>query len=538
MTARDGSLGDLLAPAARGLPAFLAKQRWFGGKARGVSAVTLADGVALPAGDRTVWLVLARVAYPDGEPDTYQLVLAFAAGDAAWVRPELRIAAASAGGRDGVVYEASCDRDVAQGLMAAIVADAPLPGAQGVVAGRQTSWLRAQQQDLGTLEATPIGAEQSNTSLRYGDRLVLKLFRRVHAGPNPDLEIGVYLTDTAGFRHTPSVGGFLEYRPHDGRPASTLALLQQFVPNRGDAWQHALGEVDAYLRRVRALPPERRIASLPHGSLIDLAEPPATPLVRELVAGYLESARLLGQRTAELHVALVSHPEQPDFAPEPFDSTYQRALHASMRDQVEAVFEKLERLRRGLPPEAREEAARVCAARDSVLERLQPLLERPLGALRTRDHGDLHLGQVLWTGSDFVFFDFEGEPSRSLAVRRMKRSPLRDVAGMIRSFDYAADHALLALQADGLEPEQRAGLAPWVAYWHLWVSSAYLRAYLHTCGTAPFVPQRREDRSDLLTVFLLEKAVYELGYELDHRPDWVRLPLRGILQLLGEGRGA
>jgi maltose alpha-D-glucosyltransferase/alpha-amylase len=197
------------------------------------------------------------------------------------------------------------------------------------------------------------------------------------------------------------------------------------------------------------------------------------------------------------------------------------------------VFDRLGRRAKDLAADAQADAERVRALRPRVLRRFRSILDRRITALRTRHHGDFHLGQVLWTGQDFQIFDFEGEPARSLSSRRLKRSPLCDVAGMVRSFHYAAHYGLRSLQArGGVRAEDLTRLDPWVTHWHLWVSSAFLRSYLRTAENAPFLPKGREELEALLAVYLLEKAVYELGYELDNRPEWVRLPLRGILQLL------
>jgi maltose alpha-D-glucosyltransferase/alpha-amylase len=252
-----------------------------------------------------------------------------------------------------------------------------------------------------------------------------------------------------------------------------------------------------------------------------------------MIGAYLEATRLLGRRTAELHLALVSRPEDPDFAPEPFTPDYQRSIHESMCRRAAGVFGLLERRLPTLPDEAQREAEKVRGLRERILAAFRVLVDGEITAMRTRLHGDYHLGQVLWTGRDFVITDFEGEPAHPLWVRRLKRSPLRDVAGMMRSFHYAARHALDALPVrEGARPEDASALEGWADLWYHRVSSAFLGSYLDTAGEAAFLPRTRGELERLLAAYLLDKAVYELGYELDNRPGWVGLPLRGISEAL------
>jgi len=245
--------------------------------------------------------------------------------------------------------------------------------------------------------------------------------------------------------------------------------------------------------------------------------------------------RLLGERTAELHIALASGRDK-DFEPEPFSELYQRSLYDSMRSLTKKNFRLLRQRLASLPAAARETAERVLAAEDEIVERFRRLTSRKLTAERIRTHGDYHLGQVLYTGRDFVILDFEGEPSRSLSERRLKRSPFRDVAGMVRSFQYAAYVRLFEEASAGIvSPESLPALESWALYWERWVSAAFLQAYLRRAQAASFLPASVEENEILLDSYLLEKAVYELGYELNNRPDWVRIPLQGIRQILGDG---
>jgi maltose alpha-D-glucosyltransferase/alpha-amylase len=254
--------------------------------------------------------------------------------------------------------------------------------------------------------------------------------------------------------------------------------------------------------------------------------------VHKNIGFYLLSARTMGQRTAELHVKLASVRNDPVFAPESFSDLYRRSLYQSMRNLANEVFRTLRRQRRTLSEEIRDEADRVISLQNEALKRFQSVLNMRITAMRTRVHGDYHLGQILYAGGDFVIIDFEGEPARSMAERRLKRSPLRDVAGMIRSFHYATNAALLGQASTIIRPEDLPRLEHFASYWYRWVSAAFLSSYLEVASESVFLPRSQEELKALMDVYLLEKAIYEVNYELNNRPGWLRVPLQGILELL------
>jgi len=257
---------------------------------------------------------------------------------------------------------------------------------------------------------------------------------------------------------------------------------------------------------------------------------PAGALIDELVGGvYAEKAKLLAQRTGELHLALASAQDDPVFAPEPFNAMAQRSVYQSMRALLRRNFEALKKKLADVPEHLRDEAREVLGTEKEILAREKRLLDRRANAAKIRIHGDYHLGQVLSTGKDFVILDFEGEPARPMSERKLKRSALRDVAGMMRSFQYAAYSALW-------QPAMRAEDVPflerWANIWYRQMSSVFLQRYLQATAGATFVPQNPEDLQILLEAYLLDKAVYEIGYELNNRPDWVVIPIRGIKHIL------
>jgi maltose alpha-D-glucosyltransferase/alpha-amylase len=524
------------------LPRFLRAHRWFGGKARRIKEAELIDAVPLRHGTSLSYVLLIRVDYAEGDPDTYTLPLAYAGADGArQLRGTLGhtvVVNLLVDGEDGLLYGAVRDRGFSLTLLDAIARRRRFKGALGeIVATPTRRFRRLRDASAEPLEPSLMQAEQTNSSILFGDRMILKLFRRVEGGSHPELEIGSFLMDKTSFDHLPPVLGSLEYRPLRGEPLS-IGVLQGFVGNEADAWIYTQDHVERYFEEVLTRRAELGQPPTLDASLLDLTETEISPLAHELIGAYLEAARLLGQRTGELHVALASKPEDPEFAPEPFSLFYQRSLYQSLRNLTEQTFGLLRGRLRELGDDVRGDAERAAARKPAMLRRFRSILDRKIQAKRTRVHGDYHLGQVLWTGRDFVILDFEGEPARPLSTRRLKRSPLRDVAGMIRSFHYAAYHGLGTHAAKGgVAEEDRVALGPWAFNWYLWSASTFLRAYLVTTQESDVLPPERAGLEGLLLVYLLEKAVYELGYELNNRPQWVHLPLHGILQLMETAEG-
>ena len=364
----------------------------------------------------------------------------------------------------------------------------------------------------------------------------MKVFRRLEPGTNPDLEVGLHLNARRRFSNSPAVLGSLEYRPASGE-SGTLAIVHELVPNEGDAWRLTLDSVGRFYERI--LTEElhaTQMATQPHartGRRLELAQIDPDEPAEGLIGFYLDSAGLLGTRVAEMHLALAADTADEAFAPEPVTSMYQRSMYQSMRNLAARNLRLLRRAAGGLDDHARALAGQVLEREPRIMEGFRDMLGRKPEGIRIRCHGDLHLGQVLYTGKDFEIIDFEGEPARTITERRLKRSPLRDVAGMLRSFEYAAAAGLEELVARGdvsAEGEERAALDAWGRWWDSWVSSAFLRGYLAVASGHPVLPVDQDYLDALLSALVLEKATYELGYELNNRPEWVILPLLGILR--------
>jgi maltose alpha-D-glucosyltransferase/alpha-amylase len=521
------------------LPEYLKQRRWFGGKARKIRRTEITQDFRVTYGEKAAHVCLVRVEYGEGTPETYLLPLAFAAGDQAVHLLEEAphaVVARVQGEAEGLLFDALNDPAFLAMILESVRGNRPFeeadqPQLVATAFPLMSHWLG--EGNDGPLAPSLGRAEQSNTSVIYGGRVIAKVFRRVEEGVNPDLEVGHYLSERRDFPHTPPTLGAVELRRRRAEP-TTLVIVQGFVPNEGDAWRYTLDELSLYFERALARGREPAQTVPPHPEL--QAETPG--LARELIDLYLDRAALLGQRTALMHLALGAETEDPAFAPEPFSKLYQRSHYQSMRNLIGQVFQQLRRRLGTVPEPVREQARRVLDMDKDLLGRFHFLLERKLVGQRIRVHGDYHLGQVLFTGKDFVIIDFEGEPTRSITERRLKRSPLRDVAGMVRSFHYAAYSALLGERgtrhrSPGLiREEDLAASEPWARFWYAWVSAAFLRAYRQTVGASPLLPHDPEEFRLMLDSHLLEKAVYELGYEMNHRPDWVRIPVFGILELV------
>jgi len=517
------------------LSGYVRNRRWFAGKARKLKSVALTDYVDIRTAEGTAYLTTLVCGYAEGDPDTYLMPIAHAnPAESQHVLERWPHAAISwitdGDGQRGLLYDALSPPGLAEALLSAMARRRRFSGPKGTLVGSTTkAFLRLRGPETIRLEAAVSTAEQSNNSVVYGERLILKLFRRVEEGVNPELEIGRFLTERTSFTQIAPLAGALEYRRDGGEPLS-VAVLQGYIPNQGDAWSYTQSTLAGFLKAAEARadgdPPvlPRSLLLTTVGDLPDLAQ--------QAIGSYLEAARLLGKRTAELHTALASDPTDPIFAPERMSAQDQRSTYQSISQVATRAMELLRSLQNRLPADAKEDAKHVLELEPQIGHLLRTFLQRKLTTTRIRVHGDYHLGQVLYTGSDFVIIDFEGEPSRTLYERRLKRLAMRDVAGMLRSFHYAAQ---AALRNDHVTPAVLARLRPWARFWVDSVSIAFMRGYLATAAAATFAPQTNAELELQLTTMLLEKALYELRYELNSRPDWVDIPLVGIRDLVAPG---
>ena len=519
------------------LPLYLENRRWFRSKARKIQSVKISETIPVGKNSDAAQILFLEVLYVEGLSETYLLPVCFASKDESEKiikeNPSSVISKLKIENADGIIYEGTFNEDFRKNILLMLVKKGSADGLHGKLIAYPGKFLKTFFQPGKSLpleKSQVLRVEQSNTSFLYEDKLFFKLFRKLEEGVNPELEIGRFLTEKTQFKNTPLFAGAIEYvRP--GLKPLVIGILQSSVVNQGDAWKYSLDSLGRYYERVLAKKTEIQKIPQATGSILETAYIEIPPLVNEMVGvDYFEMVRLLGKRTAELHLSLYSETQDTYFTSEPFSALYQRSLYQSMRGLTKKVFESLRKNQKNLPESVRAEASELLNSEKEIITKFKTILNKKISAVKIRIHGDYHLGQVLFTGNDFIIIDFEGEPMRSLSERRLKRSPLRDIAGMLRSFHYAAYTSLN--KNITVKTENISELEQWAVLWYNYVSGAFLKAYLDTVKDMPFVPQNKEELKIMLNAFILEKAVYELGYEINNRPEWLTIPIKGIKSLL------
>ncbi|HEX3696903.1 MAG TPA: maltose alpha-D-glucosyltransferase [Polyangia bacterium] len=498
------------------LPAFLHTRRWFARRWKDLTGVRIEDAIEW----RGVHLLVFRVDFASTEPERFVIPLALVSGGRALPATAVVAVLHSSGGETTLI-DAAEDGPTARLLLSNLVERRRISGAATSV--EATPFATLEPPDIDPMN---ISAEHAAAALRYGDRYLLKMFRRVEDGISPELEVTRFLNEHAPAL-TPLVVGALELRRGRAEP-STLAVLEAYVPNEGTAWTHAREELRRFFERVVTRHRETPPPDTPRRPL-DAARVEVPAIVREVIGTYLDTAALLGRRTADLHLALASDHLTPAFRPEPYVVLDRRSKYQSMRNLAGKTLRRLRESMGWLPAAAAAPAQELAANSERILKVLEPLLTQRLTGLRIRTHGDYHLDQVLSTGKDFVIIDFEGRAGETLADRRRKHSAFRDVAGMMRSFHYAALSAIL--NGAIVRQEDHALAMPWAEAWHRWISAAFLRAYLEGTAGAPFMPAV-EDLPRVLEVHLIEKAFLELSDELTSTGDTIAIPLLALVDLI------
>jgi maltose alpha-D-glucosyltransferase/alpha-amylase len=503
------------------LPDYFLSCRWFGSKAKKITSAKVVDAISVPYQDSYAFMTIVRFEYADAAPEQYMLPIAYAEGERAQALIQnsrqavitTAVITTNKKQEQGILYDALLETSFAEALLSHIVNRRRMKGILGQFIFMPTKALNKlyRSDELQAYKPVLMKSDQSNTSIKYDEHLMLKIFRRLEYGISPELEIGNYLTRKGLLAPVAPLMGYFEYIRGSMAPI-TLGVLQGFVTHQGDAWQYTLDEISRFF-----------------DFLIEEKDKAKEVSIKDLGA-YLEAVRLLGQRTGELHLALSSFDKDPDFTPVTFTWQEQRYMYQSMYSNCGEFFRTFTNHFRNIPESVQPKAKRLMSMESKIQESLKVLLKQRFRSVRIRCHGDYHLGQVLCTGKDFVFIDFEGEPARSLSTRRLKQSPLKDVAGMLCSFHYAIRVGSQQLLAQGHNP---ADLISWTKFWYKSVSSTFLKSYLEaTKGNPLFVKEGSQELDTLLNIFVLEKSIYELNYELNNRPAWVDIPLDVILEML------
>jgi maltose alpha-D-glucosyltransferase / alpha-amylase len=540
----DGWAELLQGRAKRSLEALLRRElptrAWFRNVSKPIQSLQIYDAIPLGrAKDKAAPCVsLLRVEYVEGEPEGYLLPLAktsASGADGAMANPADLIAQLqkSGGAETETLFDAALDPKVAKSLWELMVHRRRFKGAHGDLVGWCTPALSDAAETLPGVRVVTLGPEPRNADMVFNDRYILKMFRRLESGINPDFEIGRFLSrDSVNFPNVLPIVGAVEYRRKDEEQI-TIGLMREYDPNTVSAWQFAQDSLGRFFEQVMAQPIDTRPSAdtATHVALWDLAGGDAPALAKDLLGAFLEWSSLLGRRTGEMHAALASDHKDPDFAPEPFSQFRQRSLYQSARKLTLQTFQSLRGRFKSLPADIQPLAREVLDRERVMLEKFRAMVGPKIEAQRIRCHGDYHLGHVLYTGKDFLIVDFEGEPTLPLSARRIKRSPIDDVAGMVHSFQYAASHALLQLPKRGIVSLD--AIAEWqkaANFWSLWSGSAFLRSYGMT-SAARLLPAKRDQWDLLLQFHLLEEAVYELRDIMATAPEQIAVPVRRILEL-------
>jgi len=540
------ALADLWEPAARAniaavLEKFLRTRRWFRSKDRRIRSIEIAE--VIPLMDNKYAILFVRAEYTTGDPETYLVPVGSARGDEAQIiqeeRPESIIADLHANdGTRALFFTAVGKDEFCSGLLEAFARRRKFSGQSGsllALRGREFRHLWGGTHP--NLEPALLASAAVDTSIRFGERFVLKLLRMIEPGPHPGVEVGRFLTEEQPdpFPYAAPFAGSLEFRPNAGEPI-TVAVLHGYVPNFGDAWQHTRAHIASYLQRIQQpryskLDIQKSAPTNFYALSFALSAPPE--LATELVGPYLSLSEIMGRRTAEMHRLLARNSQDPAFAPEPFNDFYRQSLYHGYMSLTSRRLEFIRRRYSDMKEDVRALAAGVLEQENAILAKLRAVFEQRIDSQRTRFHGRLHLGHMLVTEGDVVIFDFEGEPSQHISERRIKRCPLRDVTSMLVSFGYAAQSAIRQIaSAERNEGFTRQALRRWGRFWYSHVSAAFIRGYWLTAKDAPYLPSSIAEQETLLHCYLLERALLDVRADIEDNPELSGMPFRVILHLL------
>ncbi len=513
------------------LPDFLREKNWFGGKNREIKTVSIQDYFPVseqkpgPAPANEYFILFLQVEYREGAGEIYLLPLGVSFEekeeplkfeDSKVILAHLKIIEKGEE-KLGVLYDSFYDKTFCLLLLNLAAEKKRIKGKLGKTFSSVFKLFKEKERGLSKGELPVSILEKTNSTAVFGTQWILKLFHRIEQGISPEVEMRRTLMSKSSFRHFPPLEGYLAYRSNSGSEL-TLAVLQSYIPNQGDAWEYTRDQIEHFFEKVLALP---------SGS-----EPPLS-----LLDSYLPTAELLGKEIASLHTALASIQDDPDFLPEPFTLFYQKALYQSLKNQIaggiSSAQEYLQEQGGKISPEIQPQLSSMIKQEEKIYEALQPLLTRKISGYRIRCHGDLHLKQFLYTGKEFVILDFEGEITRPFSERKMKRSPLLDVAGITASFHDVVYAALFRQSQQGVPPEKLSLLEKWGKVWSKIISEKFLKSYQESLSSNPvLIPQPLKEVQELLLIYWIEKVFYRLIYTLNYRPNSLKIQLERILRVV------
>ncbi|MCM8570230.1 maltose alpha-D-glucosyltransferase [Gramella jeungdoensis] len=514
--------------SAQILPPYLNNRRWFESGGRNLQEISVKESVEIKIQSLPTRILILEVIYNEGLPELYQLPVSFVATVNENVLNEIPkrgiIAELKIGNDKGYLFDSVYAEDFRDHLIEGFRSSRRSKSASGELE------FSSEKSALKEIEADPrselVNTEHRQTIITYDNQFLLKLYRRLDTTFNPDVETIKFLSTKTDFLKISNYAGAIKFSQKSGKPY-IFAMLQHMVDNQGEVWDHVKDSLDRYFENV--------LTSTKH---IDIEKPSTRILeplgyesipqpIQELLGIILpERMYQLGEFTAELHTALSRHSSDKDFDKEESSLHYQRSLFSGLQTLTRTSLEKLKSVLKELPEDVREEATEVIGLKQDILKCFKTIYDHKIPVMKIRTHGDYHLKQILWTGREYIMNSFEGDPSKSFSERRIRRSAMRDLAAMIRSLHYAAYSNILSPEYN--QQRREGNLEEWAETWHYYISRLYIKGYFEKAGQSDYVPKDPEDFKILMHTFLLEKALYELNFEIDNRPEWIIIPIRGI----------
>lgn len=522
------------------LPDYLQKQRWYGHKARRIKDVEICEVIPITTFETIIYIAFLKInSYDYKEENIYLLPIAWInEANISEIENQYPFAlickihlSNNENNEKGYLVDALFTENFPIVLLNHLQRRKRINTKYGYFTARPSRYL-FKEEDLNSHKPLPLKSEQSNTSIQFDNKFILKFYRHIEKGKNPDYEIGNYLTEKCHFPSTPAIAGVLEYHNNKGSE-NTIAILHQYITNEGDAWSLSKDNIHLFFESILTQHQHIDIKSLPVPDLNFIFKEKEVPnKVRTIIGDYFNTAHLIGKRTGELHIAL-SQNHDPAFTPERITFFHQRSIYQSIHMLLYNVIEEIENKIDSFAEPMKLRCKKLLSQCDKIDNYIYQILKTPLTGYQIRCHGDLHLGQILYTGNDFVIIDFEGEPMKPISTRQIKRMPFKDIAGLIRSFHYISELVLLENKVI-LRKQDKEKLQLSSHFWCRWVSASFLQSYIKVIRTTQLMPYDNNQFMQILNVFLMEKALYELSYELNHRPEWLLIPYHGIMNLLSK----
>ncbi|MCU7551193.1 maltose alpha-D-glucosyltransferase [Chitinophagaceae bacterium LB-8] len=520
------------------LPDYLRKVKWFKGIPANIRSTRIAYSAAVPLGQHNAFILLVEVSFESGLPEAYQIPVTFvkepASKSIAESYPLAILSQIKVGEEEGLLCDALYTTEFQQVLFTRMAEAQNIKFERSEIKFYGREAMKKLIEDAPEVPSKIHNSEITHTAITYGNCFILQMYRKIDRGLNPDAEITRYLTEVAKFKHIPPFVGAIEWSAYrdPSRDFVVLGMMQELIENHGDGYSFMLERINNYIERILARD-RSTLAFQKKGSLTDPISFDQIPEDRkEFIGGTAaDQARWIGERTGELHLALTSHTGLKEFAPEEFSLHYQRSLFASMQSLVRETYQSLSRNLKRLPEHIKGEAEEIFARRDDVLNKLKRIYARKLDVVKIRIHDNYHLRKILLSGRDLSINDFGGNPTRAYSERRLKRSPLRDVASMYFSFHYVAYEGFLKnthIQKDDVQQ-----ILPFAGLWAHYMGGFFVKAYLQTVQDSTFIPKEKEDLEMLLQTYLLEKSLLELNYNINNNPDKIIAPIRIIKSILG-----